>query len=78
MLTDDIKDEQLRELFHDLKYSSFTIECDALDALNDSSSDEELVLNFYNKLDSLRDEAGGLQAVLRRIQENKKNNAEES
>lgn len=56
MQIDDIKDPNLKKLFEEVRHHSATIAEDAGDALEESSTDEELITNWQSRLESLHEE----------------------
>lgn len=56
MQIDDIRNPSLKKLFEEVRHHSATIVADAGDALEESSNDEELIINWQSRLESLHQE----------------------
>ncbi len=67
MQISDIKNPSLIKLWDEVRHYSATIAADAGDALEESSSDEELIANWQSRLESLHEETqhfwGGLENI---------------
>lgn len=74
MQIDDIKNPALEELFEQIRHASGTIENDARDALEASSTEEELIAEWQSYLESLKNEChhfwGELEAIKNRVSGN--------
>ncbi len=67
MQIDDIKNPSLKKLFEEVRHHSATIAADAGDALEESSSDAELITSWQSRLENLHEETqhfwGGLENI---------------
>lgn len=69
MKIEEIKNPHLLEQFQRSEKASATITADAEDALEESTSDAELVVNWQSKLEELRLETGDYWANLEKLKE---------
>ena len=70
----DIKDPYLKELYQKVKHASSTIEADAGDALEESSTEEELIVNWQSKLMELYHECQGFWGELEGMKQGRHKN----